>query len=317
MFQSNDFKLNGVILRGLARECKNDFCFVAGTLVHTDKGLVPIEQLKVGDRVLSKHESGQGEQAYKAITRTFKSETKQPITVVPFFVDSIVDHFYNYKTNPQFAHKFGSNLITGSNHLRDNRYLFCTVDHPFWVIGKGWVAAGQLDCGDRFVTMDGDTASYGGYAGAYEPSTPLMQATDMPEVAVYLSHHLDMSSNNIGSLLVDFRAGYAQLVSSEKLMFNNSSYDFHPNENILELVGDYDDPTVDKYRSMWLPWEPASPECPAYRAYVYNIEVEDYHTYFVGEDGLWVHNADCFEPIKGKRKLVTTPFKTLYHRRMG
>jgi hypothetical protein len=28
--------------------------FVAGTLVHTDKGLVPIEQLKIGDLVLSR-----------------------------------------------------------------------------------------------------------------------------------------------------------------------------------------------------------------------------------------------------------------------
>ena len=33
--------------------------FVAGTLVHTDKGLVPIEQIKVGDMVLSKHENGE------------------------------------------------------------------------------------------------------------------------------------------------------------------------------------------------------------------------------------------------------------------
>ena len=26
---------------------------------------------------------------------------------------------------------------------------------------------------------------------------------------------------------------------------------------------------------------------------VYNFKVEDYHTYFVGESGVWVHNADC------------------------
>jgi hypothetical protein len=26
---------------------------------------------------------------------------------------------------------------------------------------------------------------------------------------------------------------------------------------------------------------------------VYNIEVEDYHTYFVGEEGVWVHNTNC------------------------
>ena len=26
---------------------------------------------------------------------------------------------------------------------------------------------------------------------------------------------------------------------------------------------------------------------------VYNFKVEDYHTYFVGECGVWVHNANC------------------------
>jgi hypothetical protein len=28
---------------------------------------------------------------------------------------------------------------------------------------------------------------------------------------------------------------------------------------------------------------------------VYNFEVEDFHTYFVGEDGVWVHNVDCLK----------------------
>ena len=26
---------------------------------------------------------------------------------------------------------------------------------------------------------------------------------------------------------------------------------------------------------------------------VYNIEVDDFHTYHVGKVGVWVHNADC------------------------
>lgn len=27
--------------------------------------------------------------------------------------------------------------------------------------------------------------------------------------------------------------------------------------------------------------------------FVYNFQVEDYHTYFVGENKVWVHNAKC------------------------
>ena len=32
------------------------------------------------------------------------------------------------------------------------------------------------------------------------------------------------------------------------------------------------------------------------KAAVYNLEVEDFHTYYVGEQGVWVHNTNCAEP---------------------
>jgi hypothetical protein len=32
---------------------------------------------------------------------------------------------------------------------------------------------------------------------------------------------------------------------------------------------------------------------PFLKVTVYNIEVEDYHTYYVGKTGFWVHNANC------------------------
>lgn len=82
--------------------------FVAGTLVHTDKGLVPIQDIKVGDIVLSKPESGEGEKAYKHVFKTFESEIKQSI------ISSVSD-------------------------------IFCTDSHPFWVKDNGWVVAKLLD----------------------------------------------------------------------------------------------------------------------------------------------------------------------------
>ena len=52
--------------------------FVAGTLIHTDKGLVPIQDIKVDDLilskpVLSKFESGRGDIEYQPVISTFKS----------------------------------------------------------------------------------------------------------------------------------------------------------------------------------------------------------------------------------------------------
>ena len=36
-----------------------------------------------------------------------------------------------------------------------------------------------------------------------------------------------------------------------------------------------------------------SSEDPYLRRRVYNLEVEGFHTYYVGEEGVWVHNASC------------------------
>lgn len=37
---------------------------------------------------------------------------------------------------------------------------------------------------------------------------------------------------------------------------------------------------------------------------VYNLEVEDFHTYYVGEHGVWVHNENClgltFDVVDGE-----------------
>ncbi|MBK7003105.1 MAG: hypothetical protein IPH35_25265 [Rhodoferax sp.] len=39
--------------------------------------------------------------------------------------------------------------------------------------------------------------------------------------------------------------------------------------------------------------DPVNETRERYTTTVFNIEVEDWHTYFVGKTGLWVHNTDC------------------------
>ncbi len=80
-------------------------CFPAGTLVHTKEGLRPIEEIKVGDYVLSKPENG-GELAYKRVSKTFVREN---------------------------AEVFGmeySVTIDGKGNLKS---VITTAEHPFWV----------------------------------------------------------------------------------------------------------------------------------------------------------------------------------------
>ena len=97
-----------------SQSCPID-CFVAGTLVHTRSGPVPIEQIKVGDVVLSHPDQG-GEPGYKRVVNTSVRQGQAVIRV-----------------------------IFGSDEDPDTEYsLFVTVDHPFWVEGVGWAPASRL-----------------------------------------------------------------------------------------------------------------------------------------------------------------------------
>lgn len=87
-------------------------CFTAGTKVLTDEGEKPIEEIEVGDKVLSKNEET-GEQAYKEVLNLFRNKR---------------DVIYKLSVGGQF--------------------IETTFNHPFWVEGKGWILAEDLEEGD-------------------------------------------------------------------------------------------------------------------------------------------------------------------------
>ncbi len=96
-------------------------CFVAGTLVLTDDGQIPIEDIEVGDYVYAT-DPETGESGYKRVAQTFKRET-----------DELVHVTYS-----------GDDTIT------------TTPTHPFYVVQKGWTAAIELRAGDMLVTCNGE-----------------------------------------------------------------------------------------------------------------------------------------------------------------
>ncbi|WP_341278990.1 polymorphic toxin-type HINT domain-containing protein [Paenibacillus sp. FSL H8-0537] len=95
-------------------------CFTAGTKVLTDEGEKNIEDIEVGDMVLSKNEET-GEQVYKEVLNLFRNQR---------------DEIYKLSVSGQI--------------------IETTFNHPFWVEGKGWVLAEDLEEGDKLQKSNGD-----------------------------------------------------------------------------------------------------------------------------------------------------------------
>lgn len=148
-------------------------CFTAGTLIKTIQGKKKIEDIQVGDKVLSKDDKT-GKIAYKKVKRLFKRE---------------VDKIYTVQVGKE--------------------KIETTAEHPFWVKGKGWVKAKDLQKGD-----------------------------------------LLEDENGVGL----------------------------PVEKILIKIE---------------------------KTTVYNFEVEDFHTYYVSDTGIWVHNT-CIDGLYGFDKGITS-----------
>jgi Pretoxin HINT domain len=92
-------------------------CFVAGTEIITRDGTKNIEDIQVGDWVLSDDPNTVGEIEYKQVLRTF---AKTATTTIDLYID-------------------GEKITT-------------TEDHPFWVPEVGWVKAKDLTVGTRLQT---------------------------------------------------------------------------------------------------------------------------------------------------------------------
>ena len=95
-------------------------CFVAGTLIQSDQGSIPIEDISVGDMVWAWDEDT-GEVALKRVVETYVNETTELVHV-----------FVN-----------GEEIVT-------------TKTHPFYSPVKGWTDAVQLRAGDILVLVNGE-----------------------------------------------------------------------------------------------------------------------------------------------------------------
>jgi Pretoxin HINT domain len=101
-------------------------CFAAGTLVETDHGLRPIEQIKVGDRVRSRDEKT-GVTSYKRVTALIRPHSKE---------------IYQVQLKQ---------VGTGLTETFD-----ATDDHPWMSKDGHWLTTLQLTAGGRLQSEHGD-----------------------------------------------------------------------------------------------------------------------------------------------------------------
>jgi hypothetical protein len=140
---------------------------------------------------------------------------------------------------------------------------YVTPNHPTWLNAHGaWEPIGGL----RWSTgaeewLDRELVLADGTYGAYGEVTDLYR-TDKPEVAFE-----DDGWGSCLGKLIDLSGPEPKVVGRDLL------YDY-------EAWSDPKEETLKRYTTT-----------------VYNLEVEDWHTYFVGRTGLWVHNTNCFDPV--------------------
>jgi len=112
----------------VARKARKTCCFVAGTLVETEYGLRPIEEIQKGDLVWARDEET-GEEALKPILGLIRLH------------DRVIWDLETVSETGE-AHTFGT-----------------TDDHPWWVEGHGWKRTDELGPKDILVTQTGEKVS--------------------------------------------------------------------------------------------------------------------------------------------------------------
>jgi RHS repeat-associated protein len=104
-----------------ARVCSRN-SFTADTLVHTQQGLITIAEVQIGDFVWSFNEETDKSQ-WNEVTHLIQGDQEYNLVVLT---------------------------------LENGETIEATEEHPFSVVGKGWVAAEALTQGDVLVTKDGN-----------------------------------------------------------------------------------------------------------------------------------------------------------------
>ncbi|WP_455027678.1 protein C- splicing region [Neisseria elongata] len=269
-------------------------CFMKGTLVETEEGWTPIDELKVGDLVMSRPENGIGEAVPKRVVNTFSYEDRE-VVMLKF---------------SQFPERSGGGriLIATPNHP------FCVygvvtnliLEHPkFGKLGAYWKGCDYDDGEDVFAGDEGRARYEALWAFKHTPyemrlyEQPVWKRADQLERGDVV-----LGLENDYYVVEDYRPLYAYRDTDQAWAQPiNLAYGWKESDlgNSYEMVltdESLNCPTLDwadvpNDENLLYVDEDGQRHYRPYRTTVYNIEVEDYHTYCVSMGGILVHNQNC------------------------
>jgi len=229
--------------------------FVAGTLVHTNTGLVPIEQIKVGDMVLSKPESGDGELAYAPVVNTFEFDDKEV-------------WYVEFRNSPCYDEE----KIYSGEIPYHSEFIIETPDYPFGVIGKLDRSRGSSNAKIKLypqpywsrldeLTIDTIVLLANGIMSVVESIQPVSVMAN-PQHGFLQGHNQYQWWTEDSGSYIDF----SEYIPVPKIY--HQRFDSFFNKDMQDNTSDWG-------------YKPKTQK-------VYNFEVADYHTYFVGRRGIWV-----------------------------
>ncbi|WP_289356241.1 polymorphic toxin-type HINT domain-containing protein [Paenibacillus sp. S-12] len=186
-------KVNTVVKKAV----KGCNCFTAGTKVQTDEGEKNIEDIEVGDRVLAKDENNpDGELAYKEVTGLYRNQRDDIIKL-----------------------HVGEQLIE------------TTDNHPFWVEGKGWVFADELQVGDKLQKADGSNLTIDNVESVKLDESVTVYNFTVADFHTYYVTNLGVWVHNTNC----FNLNVKPSVSNSKLQ--NIVKDLYKGQNMPNLIG--------------------------------------------------------------------------------
>ncbi|QRQ83351.1 Hint domain-containing protein [Paralysiella testudinis] len=264
-------------------------CFIKGTLVETQEGWTPIDELKVGDLVMARPENGIGEAVQKRVVNTFKFENKAVWLVEignpKLKRESGGARFAATPNHPVCVYGAVNNLFIQSRFGELGRvelevdverdddwnekfealsefvatpYTYTLYEQPLWK------RVDQLERGDVVLDWQNNYR-------VVEMVRPLYAVPDNNAVWVQgYSDRYDWEQSAIGHI-------YDLTLSKDNDYTFQRAVALHVrNDEMLLAVDEQGQRTYQPYLTD-----------------VYNIEVEDYHTYCVTRSGILVYNTNC------------------------